>query len=602
MSHNESSMTPDALSELSSSFSSHDLAYQTPAGLGMLQGGDSWRLPDHLVRLNQELMEMAAGRTKRLLILMPPGHSKSTTVNDFVAWHMGRFPDKRIILVSYEGNYAAGWGRRSRNILEEYGRDVFDVEIDSRSSAGHWWQLEGHKGTLWTSGVGGALTGKRVEGLVIDDPVKNARDANSQATRDSVWEWYLSTASTRLEPGAWQIVILTRWHEDDMGGRILKLHEQGHEEWKVMKFPALAGEDDPLGRAPGEALWPERYPEEYLRERKIVLGSYWFEALYQQDPSPQDGAVFKEANMRWFRVEDREDGQYVVLGVGENDAETPPVVYRMEDCWMFTTADLASSMKTSADYFCACVWIVTPKHDLCLAHVVRKRLQGPDQLETIRALDATWHPKVTCIESVQYQETLVQHARRKGLAAQSVHVHKDKFSRAQGPAARMEAGTIFFLEGAVWMPDLVKELVAFPNGSHDDQVDNLSMASEKISRGGGMEAGSSGLVYLGAMAKARAERKAQGLEVRKGRGTKDWLAIATKPGLWSNPANARGKKDPHAPSSIAQSLGRFSSAARRTKWVPGDPEGRGGEAGGERSDRGSVRGDGPAGAGGSSAS
>jgi len=185
------------------------------------------------------------------------------------------------MLSSYEADFARSWGRKARTLVEEHGH-LFGVSVSSASSAADNWEVAGHGGGMTTAGIGGPLTGRGCDLMIIDDPVKNAEESLSPTVREKHWDWWQSTASTRLEPGASALVMMTRWHPEDLAGRILT-EQPG--EWEVVSLPALAGYDDPLGRAPGEALWPERWPREVLERTKANLDAYWWKALYDQRPS-----------------------------------------------------------------------------------------------------------------------------------------------------------------------------------------------------------------------------------------------------------------------------------------------------------------------------
>lgn len=252
----------------------------------------------HLSLLNRYLIAAATGRIKRLLITMPPRHGKSMLTSQyFPAWYLGIFPDNRVIFTSYEADFAMSWGRKSRDTLDRHSK-AFGVRIRSDSSAAIRWDVEGHLGGMATAGVGGPITGKGANLFIIDDPIKNDEEAMSPRQREKIWQWYQSTAYTRLEPDGTMILIMTRWNRDDLGGRV-QANDDG-EPWTVLNLPAIAGEKDALGRQPGEALWPERYSLDQLREIQKTVGPYWWGCLFQQDPGAEGGTEFPES---WFGAE-----------------------------------------------------------------------------------------------------------------------------------------------------------------------------------------------------------------------------------------------------------------------------------------------------------
>lgn len=272
-------------------------------------------------------------------------------------------------------------------------------------------------------------------------------------------------------------MVGTRWNEEDPCGRIIRQVEQGlRPGWEVLSFPAIATEADELGRLEGDALWPERYDIEHLealRNRwdhdEARLGPYWWEALYQQRPAPQEGAVFKRA---WFRYFEK-DAEFYQLEGGE--------CWAADDCWFLFTADLAISQKESADFFALGVWIVTPNRDLLLYDVVHEHLAGPDQADMIERLSHEYKPMIIAIESVQYQLSLVQELLRRGMPARAVPAKGDKVARSQLAATRFSAGAVYLRRHAPWLTDYEDEMIQFPNGHHDDFVDMTSMAVNELS-------------------------------------------------------------------------------------------------------------------------
>ncbi|MCC6419952.1 MAG: hypothetical protein IT429_17085 [Gemmataceae bacterium] len=267
-----------------------DVARHTPGGLAWHASRGRWVSPPHLTLLNRKLLDVAAGRCRRLVISMPPRHGKSElTSRYFPAWFLGSYPDRRVILTSYEANFAAGWGRKARDVLGATGH-LFGVKVSGASSAADRWEIEGREGGMVTAGVGGPITGRGADVLIVDDPVKNAEEARSPTQREKAWDWFKSTAYTRLEPNGSVILIMTRWHRDDLAGRLLsQAADLDGYRWEVISLPALATESDPLGRQPGEALWPQRYPAERLEATRKDIEAFWWAALYQQDPTAEGG-------------------------------------------------------------------------------------------------------------------------------------------------------------------------------------------------------------------------------------------------------------------------------------------------------------------------
>lgn len=438
----------------------------TPALFAQYCSRFKWLAFDYLLELSNALMKVASGEIKHLMIFMPPRHGKSElTSKYFPAWFLGNNPDKRIILTSYEADFAAQWGYKARNIMSEYGPKLFGYSVSGNSSARDRWDIAGHTGGMSTAGVGGAITGKGCHILLIDDPVKNAEEAQSKVYRDKAAEWYKSTAYTRLEPGGAVIIIQTRWHEDDLSGRLLK---EEPDKWTVIRFPALAGDDDPLGRLPGEALSPRRYSVEALMKIKATLGPYWWNALYQQRPSALEGTVFKNQHIRYC-TRDRD-----LFALELPDGSSKKIAYK--ECMVFQTCDPAVSTKASADYFVLATWALTPYHDLILLDLLRTRLEGPDQINLFKQQYTRWKPAFQGVEAVGVGKTMYQMLVREGLPIRELKAEADKVTRALPAAARMEAGCIYLMRNAQGLSEFVDELLSFPKGAHDDCVDCLSYA------------------------------------------------------------------------------------------------------------------------------
>lgn len=269
------------------------------------------KLPPHLALLNRYLIEVAAGRIARLLVFMPPRHGKSTTISQwFPAWYLGHFPDRRFILASHGANFAKSWGRKARDILMEYGPAMFGTTVSKSLQAADEWGIEGYEGGMLTAGVGGSLLGRGADILVIDDVTKSPLEAESQTIQQRNIDWFHSVALTRLEPGGAVVILMTRWSRGDLAGKLLEEMEDPDyddddgEPWVIIKLPALAEEGDLLGREPGAALWPERWPVARLESKRERMSNFWWECVYQQNPLAARGAGGKFAR-HWFETVDR---------------------------------------------------------------------------------------------------------------------------------------------------------------------------------------------------------------------------------------------------------------------------------------------------------
>lgn len=266
-------------------------AKRSPVDFGEVCSGGWYNSARHLQLLNEKLKRIERGELKRLMIFMPPQHGKSETVTHFFTdWYLGLHPEENIAVCCYNADWAEHWGQETRDTFKEYGPRIYGYDVRQDSKSVGTWRIAGHRGGVRATGIGGSLTGRRVNGLIMEDPVKDAQEAWSKTVQGRNAAWYRSTARTRLSPDGWQILIMTRWHKDDLAGQILS---DGIEEWEVLELPAIAGADDEMGRKAGEALWPEQYDtEKLLAIRGPDEREYYWLAMYQQQPSVPDGLLF----------------------------------------------------------------------------------------------------------------------------------------------------------------------------------------------------------------------------------------------------------------------------------------------------------------------
>ncbi|MBS0263905.1 MAG: terminase family protein [Planctomycetes bacterium] len=252
----------------------------------------------HLAEIDRAIMDTILGRTAPLLIIeAPPRHGKSELISRYLpAWYLGMFPDRRVMLTGYSAAFARGWGRKARALMQEYGPAWFGHEVDPGVRAAEDWGLRGTPGGMVTAGIGGPLTGRGAHLLIIDDPLKNVEEAVSETICENHWDWWQTTASTRVEPGGCTIIIATRWARNDLSGRLLRAASQADcPAVRRLHLPALAEDHDPLGRSPGEALWPERWPREKLEQMRAERELRWWQALYQQDPLENPDAIWPDS-------------------------------------------------------------------------------------------------------------------------------------------------------------------------------------------------------------------------------------------------------------------------------------------------------------------
>jgi predicted phage terminase large subunit-like protein len=423
--------------------------------------------------LDQNLMDVAEGRCRRLIWTMPPQEGKSQRVSrTFPAWMLARDPDKRIAIASYEATTARRWGRAIRNDIRD-NREIFGLSISADTSSAQEWQIQDHTGGVYSVGIQGALTGRPVDVLIVDDPIKDRAQAESLVFRKRAWDFWTDTARTRLAPDAVVIVVLTRWHEDDLAGRLLAQDVRG--EWRHINIPAEAdhkpeeGQTDPLGRQPGEFLLSARgRTAKDWQDTRHDVGSRTWTSLYQGRPAPQAGDVWKRHWWRrygtpmWSQHPDHPDAYMV--------AEFDQLIMS----WDMTFKDTKSS-----DYVVGQVW-ARKGANVYLLDQVRKRLSFTDTLTAFQAMVKRW-PQATAklVEDKANGTAVINTLKSKIPGIIEVTPTESKYARANAVAPVLEAGNAFLPEKAIGLfdPDeLADEAAAFPNATHDDQVDATSQA------------------------------------------------------------------------------------------------------------------------------
>jgi predicted phage terminase large subunit-like protein len=405
--------------------------------------------------LIEKLEAVERGDIPRLMVFMPPGSAKSFYASVmFPAWFLGRNPLKNVIAASYAQELADKFGRKVRGIVSSADwRDIFGNGLSKESTAAGRWALESG-GEYYAVGLQGGITGFRADLGIIDDPVKSREEAESATIREKVKAAYKDDFWTRLKPGAAVILIMTRWHGDDLGGFLQKEAEAGGERWDVLSLPMLAEVNDPLGRAEGEPLWPEWFTGEMIAEAR--RDSRKWSALYQQRPVPLEGGIFKG---HWFAryQSPRDDYEQIVQS------------------W-----DTAYKPGQLNDPSCCTTWGVR-KDGYDLLDVLCRRLEYPDLKARVLEHAADWQPSAVLIEDKASGQSLLQDLRRETtLPLIAIQPKGDKLTRASAVSAMVEAGLIALPQHAAWLTDFEMELMSFPNAPHDDRVDSLSQFLEWI--------------------------------------------------------------------------------------------------------------------------
>jgi predicted phage terminase large subunit-like protein len=407
----------------------------------------------HTAYIREQLDRVTSGEITRMMLFVPPRHGKSELATiHYPAYRLEQDPTKRIVIAAYNATLAEKFSRRVRSIARKR-----LLSLDPERQAVNDWMMSAGGGCR-AVGVGGGITGQGGDLIIIDDPVKSREEADSATYRDRVWHWYTDDLYTRLEPGAAIVLIMTRWHEDDLAGRILASDQAS--QWTAVNLPALALDDDPLDRAVGAALCPERYDEAALLDIQKTLGPRGWQALYQQKPAPPEGAMFKR---HWFEI-----------------VKSVPTKGERVRYW-----DLAGAGEGNGDYTVGVLATKVEQHYF-IENVVRVQLTAHHRnaliLQTAATDQATYGNVKVWIEQApglakEATDTLVRNLAAYG--ARADRVSSDKVTRADPLAAQCEAGNVSLLAGA-WNTVFLDELTAFPYVDNDDQTDAASGAFNKL--------------------------------------------------------------------------------------------------------------------------
>ena len=424
-------------------------------------------------RLDRFLEDVEAKRSPRLMIFMPPRHGKTELVSRRLpAFAFGLYPDLAIIACSYGAEFAGGINRNVQRIIDDPDyRELFphislsgsNVRTVTGSNSylrnTDIFEIVGHEGVYRSTGIGGGITGMGADILILDDPIKDAEQADSATYREKTWEWYISTAYTRLSPGGGVLLCVTRWNEDDLPGRLLEAEKVGGDKWDCIIYPAIA-EREESNRNTGEALHEGRWPLARLQaiknSYKGQYGARMWASLYQQRPSPSEGGVLKRAWWKFF--------------------DSPPAkmdeIIQSWDCSF-------KNLKTSS-YVVGQVWGRKGANKYLLDQV-RDQMDFPETIAAIRMMTNKWpNARGKLIEDKANGIAVIQVLKNEISGIIPVEPKGGKEARAQAVSWDIEAGNVFLPRTAQWAHDFVEECALFPNGAHDDQVDAMSQALVRL--------------------------------------------------------------------------------------------------------------------------
>ena len=408
---------------------------------------------------------VSKGELKRLIINMPPRHTKSEFASYLLpAWFLGRFPQKKIIQTAHTAELAVGFGRKVRNLVQsEHYQKVFQTKLSSDSKAAGRWNTE-QGGDYFAIGVGGAVTGNGADVMIIDDPnfEQEAKQGNP-AVYDGVYEWYTSGPRQRLQPGGSIIIVMTRWSKRDLTGQILKnSSKDGTDDWEVIEFPAILPSGNPL--------WPGFWKKTELEAIKAEIPVGKWEAQYQQNPTSEEGAIVKRDQWKIWPDEEPPECEYVIQS------------------W-----DTAFEKHNRADFSACTTWGVfyktnekgVNKPNIILLDAFKERMEFPDLKAKAYDLWKYWNPDTLIVEKRAAGSPLIYELRKMGIPLSEYTPYK-----GQDKIARVNSIADLFASGVVWRPEtrfaeeVVEEMASFPNGDHDDLVDSSSQALMRFRQGG----------------------------------------------------------------------------------------------------------------------
>jgi predicted phage terminase large subunit-like protein len=432
-----------------------------------------YKVGKHHRILSNLLMEIAAGKKDRVCVNIPPRHGKSQLVSIyFPAWFLGKFPNKKVMMVSHTTDLAVDFGRKVRNIVDSAAyKQIFptvNLAADSKS-AGRWNTNVG--GEYYACGIGSSIAGRGADLLLVDDPHSEQDVINGNFdVFDKAYEWFTYGARTRLMPQGKVAIIQTRWHLDDLTGRVVKdmAMNAGSDQYEVVEFPAIIDTINKVGEPVQKALWPEFYDLPALLRTKASMPLFQWNAQYQQNPTSEEASVVKR---EWWKIWTKED---------------PP---RCE--YLIMSLDAAAEAHNRADFTALTTWGVFNNEEAGAYHIIllnsiKKRIEFPELKALALEEYKEWEPDAFIVEKKSNGVPLFQELRRQGIPLQEYTPHRgsgDKLARLNSVADIVMSGLVWVPETR-WAEELVEEIAGFPFSSHDDLVDSTVMALMRFRQGG----------------------------------------------------------------------------------------------------------------------
>lgn len=458
--------------------------YPTPGALAQAYLPSTRQTPA-MQAVDAALVSLAGAEqdSGRLMVFVPPQEGKSTRTSCwFPLWMLAQDPTLRIGIVSYSATKAERWGKWIRRMVEAHPALGIELMADSRAVDNYETTAGGR---VVSVGVGGGLTGEPIDLMVIDDPIRGRAEAESPTYRENAWDWWESVGATRLSPRGRVVLMMTRWHTDDLAGRLTE-REPGT--WRVLRIPAVRDVGRPLVRGSdgasvydprGELISVQNRRPGYYRELKGKRSMYVWNSIYMQTPVAAEGNLFARADFRYWTFLHYDSSQHdQTRGMRirvDNDA------LFVGDMRRFITMDLASSVKTSADFTVAAVWGITLDGRLILLDRVRKRIGEQAHADMLLPLCRKWAAPDVYVERGFIGTTLIIDATKAGVRIQPLTPDKDKITRALPATQRLASHTVFWPDAADWLDEWCDEIAGFPSWTNDDQVDVFAYAARIVS-------------------------------------------------------------------------------------------------------------------------
>lgn len=428
--------------------------------------GGKWILGKHLKYVCEETEKLIHREVKEniLILSLPPQHGKSQCISETLpSYFLGKYPDKRVIEISYGDDLARKFGRRNKAKINEYGNELFGITLSKEQDTE--FEISDHEGSCISRGIMSGITGQPADLIIIDDVIKNRQEANSEVYRERVWDEFLNSIYTRLSATGIIIIIMTRWHEDDLAGRVIKSLP---DKCRVINIPLEAEEGDILGRKPGDSLFPEIGKDnEWLKEFKRVFmtenGSQTWNALMQGQPTCQEGNMLKRYWWKYYN-------------------EVPKLAK------IVISVDATFKDSDTSDFVSITVWGKVDAN-IYLLDIINKRMDFPSTIKAIRYIKKKWNKASHIyIEDKANGSAILSTLRHEISGLIPVTPRESKVARVSAVSGAIESGNVYLPESAVFsyedekvtIFDFVNQCSSFPNGEHDDMVDSMSQALNKL--------------------------------------------------------------------------------------------------------------------------